>query len=916
MQIFQKVLMSEAISYISDESPQDGAPGDRRLSLVEPGYAPGFFDSADFSQEAMIERLQDPTYAAYIDSKELTDTDLSLMENLACRNVDAEKFSLLNKSFQEAIQPIQGGRAASSMEAQKSRLARRGFYQLMGMLDESHPMAIRLYAISRKGKQGTYPSPYNLIKTGRMFAGLDVDPLEAISKDADLIVTNIEPAAAAGCLRALQKVGISIKEKPSLIKYDGRTILDGEAEITGQLSDLRLPIAARDVIISRPEVLQGPSQKMQLLVELVKQYGDFRAWVRQASGSTLGLHKKLLADIVRASYIPLESHVATVAKLGELNINAARQFTKKYATRVRRENVIEILQAPDAKRTIGKEILRMYLDYAPLTDAEVAAYPRLAVNSKNTGEVLTTAGSVHEMHKMNERPIEQDEWLKLLASPTPDAGQLIAALAKGSRELKDLSAEEAELVKQNRKEFFTLLGWFNPKHLMYEPFQAFAVNTNNRLVSPMKVVRLARMLAPHFGEDLSAYFGAADCGLLYLSEQTVEERLNKLLSADGSITRWQTPYNFARGIDKFAAKPTVRPSPTAPKEVIVTALQLPQKKVAPTPVQSRTALMPKVAEVHTPNSSIVAAALRADSVGQYLREIKKSPLLDAEGEEKLAKRIEAGLFAAHKLEAAQANGEVLGMQFRHDLQQIVREGEKANKKLVEANLPLVVDIANRFKGRGVAFLDLIQEGNLKLIETAQKYDYAKGFKFSTYAYEQIQGAIKDAIANQARTARIPKHKVETINKLRRVQNDLYGNLGRKPTLEELATEMDMTSKKLLELREYAHMPVSLDEAIDDDGKLSLQDVIADGDTDDHALNSVLFGDMQHELRQVIATLPELQARAIDLRFGLTDGKARTFDEIAKVMGIGNTGAQYYVSCALKKMRHPSRSDHLRDFLED
>jgi RNA polymerase primary sigma factor len=304
----------------------------------------------------------------------------------------------------------------------------------------------------------------------------------------------------------------------------------------------------------------------------------------------------------------------------------------------------------------------------------------------------------------------------------------------------------------------------------------------------------------------------------------------------------------------------------------------------------------------------------ADSVRAYLKQIGKVALLNAEEEVELAKRIEAGLYAAERLRKAEEETEKLAPQMRRDLRWIVRDGERAKNHLLEANLRLVVSLAKRYTGRGMAFLDLIQEGNLGLIRAVEKFDYTKGYKFSTYATWWIRQAITRAMADQARTIRIPVHMVEVINKLGRIQRELLQDLGREPTPEELAKEMDITPEKVLEIQQYAREPISLDQTIGDEGDSQLGDFIEDSEAV-VAVDAVSFTLLQDQLQSVLATLSEREAGVVRLRFGLTDGQPRTLDEIGQVYGVTRERIRQIESKTMSKLRHPSRSQVLRDYLD-
>jgi len=294
-----------------------------------------------------------------------------------------------------------------------------------------------------------------------------------------------------------------------------------------------------------------------------------------------------------------------------------------------------------------------------------------------------------------------------------------------------------------------------------------------------------------------------------------------------------------------------------------------------------------------------------DLVRAYLNLIGRTKLLTAEQEVELAKRIEAGLMAAHLIENGSTDpGLVI----------VAKEGKAAKDHLLEANLRLVVSIAKRYTGRGMAFLDLIQEGNLGLIRAVEKFDYTKGYKFSTYATWWIRQAITRAMADQARTIRIPVHMVEVINKLGRIQRELLQDLGREPTPEELAKEMDITPEKVLEIQQYAREPISLDQTIGDEGDSQLGDFIEDSEAV-VAVDAVSFSLLQDQLQQVLQTLSEREAGVVRLRFGLTDGQPRTLDEIGQVYGVTRERIRQIESKTMSKLRHPSRSQVLRDYLD-
>jgi RNA polymerase primary sigma factor len=303
----------------------------------------------------------------------------------------------------------------------------------------------------------------------------------------------------------------------------------------------------------------------------------------------------------------------------------------------------------------------------------------------------------------------------------------------------------------------------------------------------------------------------------------------------------------------------------------------------------------------------------ADSVRAYLKQIGKVALLNAEQEVDLAKRIEAGLYAAEQLRRTKDSTGKLSPQLRWDLRVIVRDGERAKNHLVEANLRLVVSLAKRYTGRGMTFLDLVQEGSFGLIRAVEKFDYAKGYKFSTYATWWIRQALTRAMADQARTIRIPVHIGEVINTLGRIQRELLQDLGRHPTTDEVAKEMNITPQKVLELQQYAREPLSLDQTIGDEGDSQLGDFIEDCQAV-VAMDAISFTLLQDDLRAVLATLSEREANIVRLKYGLIDGRPRTLEEISQVHGVTRERIRQIETKSLAKLRHPSRSEPLRDYL--
>jgi RNA polymerase primary sigma factor len=312
-----------------------------------------------------------------------------------------------------------------------------------------------------------------------------------------------------------------------------------------------------------------------------------------------------------------------------------------------------------------------------------------------------------------------------------------------------------------------------------------------------------------------------------------------------------------------------------------------------------------------PAQKITVAGATGDPVKDYLRQIGKVPLLNAVQEVEIAKRIEAGLFAQEQLAA---EGAKLSDEDREDLEWIAEDGRRAKNHLLEANLRLVVSLAKRYTGRGMLFLDLIQEGNLGLIRAVEKFDYTKGFKFSTYATWWIKQAITRAMADQARTIRIPVHMVEVINKLSRLQRQMLQDLGRDPTPEELARELDMTPEKVVEVQKYGREPISLHTPLGEDGDSEFGDLIEDSEAVLPA-DAVSFTLLQEQLHSVLDALSEREAGVVSMRFGLTDGQPKTLDEIGRVYGVTRERIRQIESKTMSKLRHPSRSQALRDYLE-
>ena len=306
--------------------------------------------------------------------------------------------------------------------------------------------------------------------------------------------------------------------------------------------------------------------------------------------------------------------------------------------------------------------------------------------------------------------------------------------------------------------------------------------------------------------------------------------------------------------------------------------------------------------------------LTGDPVRMYLKEIGKVDLLTASEEVDLAMKIEAGLEATEKLEAADAGELELTRAEMRRLTRIENVGLEAKQALISANLRLVVSIAKRYVGRGMLFLDLIQEGNLGLIRAVEKFDYQKGFKFSTYATWWIRQAITRAIADQARTIRIPVHMVETINKLVRVQRQLLQDLGRDPTPEEIGAEMDMSADRVREIQKISQEPVSLETPIGEEEDSQLGDFIEDS----QAIvppDAASFSMLQEQLTQVLDSLADRERKVIELRFGLADGHPRTLEEVGREFGVTRERIRQIESKTLAKLRHPSRSSKLKDYIE-
>jgi RNA polymerase primary sigma factor len=314
-----------------------------------------------------------------------------------------------------------------------------------------------------------------------------------------------------------------------------------------------------------------------------------------------------------------------------------------------------------------------------------------------------------------------------------------------------------------------------------------------------------------------------------------------------------------------------------------------------------------------PKRRVVTAGATADPVKDYLKQIGRVPLLTAAQEVDLSERIEAGLYAQHLLDTTKK--EDMTFSRRRELKWAARDGQKAKDHLLEANLRLVVSLAKRYTGRGMLFLDLIQEGNLGLIRAVEKFDWKKGFKFSTYATWWIRQAITRAMADQARTIRVPVHMVEVINKLSRVQRQMLQDLGRDPTPEELAKELDMPIEKVEEVQKYGREPISLHTPLGEDGDSEFGDLIEDTDAI-APQDAVSFSLLQEQLKNVLETLSPREAGVIKMRYGLDDGQPKTLDDIGRVYGVTRERIRQIESKTMAKLRHPSRSQKLRDFLDE
>ena len=347
-----------------------------------------------------------------------------------------------------------------------------------------------------------------------------------------------------------------------------------------------------------------------------------------------------------------------------------------------------------------------------------------------------------------------------------------------------------------------------------------------------------------------------------------------------------------------------------PEEDEATVAKKEEKKAAEAVAAKGSGFVLTASDDDAPAQRVVTPGATADPVKDYLKQIGKVSLLNAQQEVDLAMRIEAGLYAEHKI----AENPDMDKDLKKAMRWVVHDGKRAKNHLLEANLRLVVSLAKRYTGRGMLFLDLIQEGNLGLIRAVEKFDYSKGFKFSTYATWWIRQAITRAMADQARTIRIPVHMVEVINKLARVQRQMLQDLGREPTPEELGKELDMTPEKVIEVQKYGREPISLHTPLGEDGDSEFGDLIEDSEAVVPA-DAVSFTLLQEQLHSVLDTLSEREAGVVAMRFGMTDGQPKTLDEIGKVYGVTRERIRQIESKTMSKLRHPSRSQVLRDYLD-
>jgi RNA polymerase primary sigma factor len=430
------------------------------------------------------------------------------------------------------------------------------------------------------------------------------------------------------------------------------------------------------------------------------------------------------------------------------------------------------------------------------------------------------------------------------------------------------------------------------------PAKRTATKTVATKAAPVKKTVAAKAPAPAPAVEAEAVVDVADEAAAPVKKAAVKKATAKKTTAKKTVAK------------KTATKGTKKDEEVVEGDELLEDAAPGKDEAGPDQPEAESFVLSDEDEDDAPAQQVAAAGATADPVKDYLKQIGKVPLLNAEQEVELAKRIEAGLFAEDKLAAA----DKLAPKLKRELEIIAEDGRWAKNHLLEANLRLVVSLAKRYTGRGMLFLDLIQEGNLGLIRAVEKFDYTKGFKFSTYATWWIRQAITRAMADQARTIRIPVHMVEVINKLARVQRQMLQDLGREPTPEELAKELDMTPEKVIEVQKYGREPISLHTPLGEDGDSEFGDLIEDSEAVVPA-DAVSFTLLQEQLHSVLDTLSEREAGVVSMRFGLTDGQPKTLDEIGKVYGVTRERIRQIESKTMSKLRHPSRSQVLRDYLD-
>jgi RNA polymerase primary sigma factor len=430
------------------------------------------------------------------------------------------------------------------------------------------------------------------------------------------------------------------------------------------------------------------------------------------------------------------------------------------------------------------------------------------------------------------------------------------------------------------------------------PAKRTATKTVATKAAPVKKTVAAKTAAPAAAVEAEAVADVADEAVAPAKKAVAKKAAAKKTTAKKTVAKKTTAAKGKDGEDAAEGEEPLDEAATGKDEE------------GPDKPEAESFVLSDDDEDDAPAQQVAAAGATADPVKDYLKQIGKVPLLNAEQEVELAKRIEAGLFAEDKLAAA----DKLAPKLKRELEIIAEDGRWAKNHLLEANLRLVVSLAKRYTGRGMLFLDLIQEGNLGLIRAVEKFDYTKGFKFSTYATWWIRQAITRAMADQARTIRIPVHMVEVINKLARVQRQMLQDLGREPTPEELAKELDMTPEKVIEVQKYGREPISLHTPLGEDGDSEFGDLIEDSEAVVPA-DAVSFTLLQEQLHSVLDTLSEREAGVVSMRFGLTDGQPKTLDEIGKVYGVTRERIRQIESKTMSKLRHPSRSQVLRDYLD-